>query len=222
MGRSVCELWTRTIGFYPSHDKEIKEMKGIEERQTAHLGPLQRARARTHTHTPRHCQYEVLGTSDMQRPSPGWFLDLNEVCSDPWGPSGEVPRRPASTTKACQLKMQGSRQEMATPSAFWPPGECQTCKGLHPVGSWTRGPLGASGGGDIFSRIFLTPSGHVLEPIGTVLGDIFFGNFFDAFYIFPTAFGFYIFFSAPQGKTFHRMPLKTANNRKGRDHPLRM
>ena len=42
---------TRTIGFYPSHDKEIKEMKEIEERQTAHLGPLQHARVRTHTHT---------------------------------------------------------------------------------------------------------------------------------------------------------------------------
>ena len=70
----------------------------------------------------------------MQRPSSGWFLDLNEVCSDPRGPSVEVPSHPAVTTKACQLKMQGSRQEMATPSAFWPPGECQTRKGLHPVG----------------------------------------------------------------------------------------
>ena len=79
----------------------------------------------------------VGGASDMQRPSSGWFLDLNGVCSDPWGPSVEVPSHPAVTTKACQLKMQGSRQEMATPSAFWPPGECQTCKGLHPVGSWT-------------------------------------------------------------------------------------
>ena len=72
----------------------------------------------------------------MQRPF-GWFLDLNEVCSDPRGPSVEVPSHRAVTTKVCQLKMQGSRQEMATPSAFWPPGECQTCKGLHPVGSWT-------------------------------------------------------------------------------------
>ena len=51
----------------------------------------------------------------MQRPSSGWFLDLNGVCSDPRGPSVEVPSHPAVTTKACQLKTQGSRQEMATP-----------------------------------------------------------------------------------------------------------
>ena len=56
----MCELWTRTIGFYPSHDKEIKEMKGIEERQTAHLGPLQRARAHTHTHTHTHAHTATL------------------------------------------------------------------------------------------------------------------------------------------------------------------
>ena len=36
----------------------------------------------------------------MQRPSPGWFLDPNEVCRDPRGPSGEVPRRPADLAAA--------------------------------------------------------------------------------------------------------------------------
>ena len=67
---------TRTIGFYPSHDKEIKEMKGIEERQTAHLGPLQRARAHTHTHREtERCQGTMSfrrqrGADDRQKISP--------------------------------------------------------------------------------------------------------------------------------------------------------
>ena len=72
----MCELWTRTIGFYPSHGKEIKEMKGIEERQTAHLGPLQRARAHTHTHREtERCQGTMSfrrqrGADDRQKISP--------------------------------------------------------------------------------------------------------------------------------------------------------